>query len=102
MIGDAAHGVHPLAGQGVSLGFSDVRLLSGMFSTGEQLYQTRRLRSFERQRKAETVMATHLFTALKHIYSQQNPLFCLMRDVGMSIVDKNPMVNLICYAKCLK
>jgi 2-polyprenylphenol 6-hydroxylase len=101
LIGDAAHGVHPLAGQGVNLGFSDVALLNRMFAAGENLYQVKRLRRFERQRKAETVLATKLFSALKQIYAQQDPIFSLMRDVGMSIVDKNPIVNRILIQKAL-
>ena len=93
LIGDAAHGVHPLAGQGVNLGFGDVALLDNLLTTGEPVFQPRLLRRFERQRKAETVTATHLFTALKQIYAQTNPVLCLARDVGMSLVEKNRMVK---------
>jgi ubiquinone biosynthesis UbiH/UbiF/VisC/COQ6 family hydroxylase len=93
LIGDAAHGVHPLAGQGVNLGFSDVAVLIALFSNGEDLYQPKRLRRFERQRKAETVLATHLFTTLKHIYAQQNDCVCQVRDMGMKIVDGMPLIR---------
>ena len=93
LIGDAAHGVHPLAGQGVNLGFSDVRLLVDFFHSGESLYQPRVLRRFERQRKAETASATHLFTLLKYLYGQQNQAVGLMRDLGMTIVNKSSPIN---------
>ncbi len=93
LIGDAAHGVHPLAGQGVNLGFSDVRLLTDLCQAGESLYQPRVLRRFERQRKAETVSATHLFTLLKYLYGQQNQAVGLMRDLGMTIVNKSSAIN---------
>ncbi|MDJ0832520.1 MAG: UbiH/UbiF/VisC/COQ6 family ubiquinone biosynthesis hydroxylase [Gammaproteobacteria bacterium] len=93
LIGDAAHGVHPLAGQGVNLGFGDVALLDRLLGAGEPVFQPRLLRRFERQRKAETVTATHLFTALKQLYAQTNPLLCLARDVGMSVVEKNRLIK---------
>jgi ubiquinone biosynthesis UbiH/UbiF/VisC/COQ6 family hydroxylase len=88
-IGDAAHGVHPLAGQGVNLGFEDVALLASFFQQGMELYDHRLLRRFERQRKAEVATAMHLFSALKLFYAQENPLLCWCRDIGMSVVEKN-------------
>lgn len=88
-IGDAAHGVHPLAGQGVNLGFEDVALLSTLIQQGEGIYSYKLLRRFERQRKAETATAMHLFSALKLFYAQTHPLLCQCRDLGMSIIEKN-------------
>ena len=93
LIGDAAHGVHPLAGQGVNLGFGDVALLDELYTQNQLVYCKKLLRKFERQRKAETVTATHLFSALKTIYAQQNPLFCLARDLGMSVVENSQLVK---------
>lgn len=92
-IGDAAHGVHPLAGQGVNLGFADVALLASSIPAGQSVYDHKRLRRFERQRKAESATAMHLFSALKVFYAQQNPLLCLGRDMGMSIVEKNLLIK---------
>lgn len=93
LIGDAAHGVHPLAGQGVNLGFGDVSLLRQLLDSGQELFSYKLLRQFERQRKAETVTATHLFSALKQLYAQQNPLLCLARDLGMSVIENTHMLK---------
>ncbi len=93
LIGDAAHGVHPLAGQGVNLGFGDVALLLETISNASALESRRVLRAFERQRKAETATAMHLFTGLKKIYGQTDPLFCFARDLGMWMVQNNNLVK---------
>ncbi len=93
LIGDAAHGVHPLAGQGVNLGFGDVALLAQKIPTGGSVYQYNKLRQLERQRKAEAVTAMHLFTALKQLYGSQNGLVCKARDIGMSMVESNTLIK---------
>lgn len=93
LIGDAAHGVHPLAGQGVNLGFADVALLARSLSAEQSIYNPKVLRRFERQRKAETSTAMHLFSALKLFYGQQNRLVSKARDMGMSVVEKNLLIK---------
>ena len=90
LIGDAAHGVHPLAGQGVNLGFSDVDLLSNLITDSSQLLLQKQLRRYERQRKSETWLATTSFSGLKWIYGlEQKPLTGL-RDLGMRVIDSTP------------
>ncbi|MDJ0880722.1 MAG: FAD-dependent oxidoreductase [Gammaproteobacteria bacterium] len=102
LIGDAAHGVHPLAGQGVNLGFADVALLKTLFYGQSAIYQPRLLRRFERQRKAEAASATHLFSLLKLLYGQQGGLICRVRDLGMSIVDANMMLKRLIMNSAVK
>ncbi len=94
LIGDAAHGVHPLAGQGVNLGFGDVALLRELFSGPDVALDTRRrLRRFERQRKAQTLTATHLFGALKQIYGHESLALARLRDLGMNLVENSQMIK---------
>ncbi|MEE8365139.1 MAG: UbiH/UbiF/VisC/COQ6 family ubiquinone biosynthesis hydroxylase [Gammaproteobacteria bacterium] len=90
LIGDAAHGVHPLAGQGVNLGFSDVDVLTKLIGALKNPWDHRKLRQFERQRKSETVIATHLFTGLKWLYGSDNFIVSRLRDFGMHRVQANP------------
>jgi len=102
LVGDAAHGVHPLAGQGVNLGFADVALLVQMMPTGDPVYQHKKLRQFERQRKAEAVTAMHLFSALKLLYGQQNTLLCKARDMGMSLVESNTLIKRLVMSSAMQ
>jgi 2-polyprenyl-6-methoxyphenol hydroxylase-like FAD-dependent oxidoreductase len=90
LIGDAAHGVHPLAGQGVNLGFSDVDLLARLCGQNPGALSQKNLRRFERQRKSETWLATQSFSALKWIYGNDQKLISGARDLGMRVVDQTP------------
>ena len=90
LIGDAAHGVHPLAGQGLNLGFSDVDLLTHQVGGLDKPWHRARLRQFERQRKSETAVATHLFSGLKWIYGTDNGGISQIRNFGMHVVQANP------------
>ena len=90
LIGDAAHGVHPLAGQGVNLGFSDVDLLTHQIGGLDNPWHRVRLRRFERQRKSETAIATQLFSGLKWIYGTDSLALNRVRNLGMHAVQANP------------
>ncbi len=90
LIGDAAHGVHPLAGQGVNLGFSDVDLLTRLIGGLDNPWHRSRLRQFERQRKSETAIATHLFSGLKWLYGTDKYGINRVRNLGMHAVQASP------------
>jgi len=102
LIGDAAHGVHPLAGQGVNLGFSDVDLLTRKIGGLDQAWHAKKLRQFERQRKSETAFATHAFSGLKWIYGIDNWPVNQIRDLGMQLLQANPVARRSLMAQALR
>ena len=90
LIGDAAHSVHPLAGQGVNLGFSDVETLARLIGERGESISQKKLRRYERQRKSETWLAGSSFGALKWIYGLDQKGVTAIRDLGMRVVDETP------------
>ncbi len=93
LIGDAAHSVHPLAGQGVNLGFSDVELLARLLAGGPTAMTRRALRRYERARKSETRVATWGMGSLKWLYGVDRQPLTGLRDLGMRVVANSPWMR---------
>jgi len=92
LVGDAAHGVHPLAGQGVNLGFMDcaalVDVIGDALAAGGDPGDVAPLRRYERWRKAENLPAMALMDALKRLFSNDDPLLSWARRTGLSLADR--------------
>jgi 2-octaprenylphenol hydroxylase len=97
IVGDAAHTIHPLAGLGVNLGFLDAATL------GEELARAKNkkidlahphvLRRYQRQRKSHTFAVAGLMEALKRGFDQQLSTPVLVRNAGMQLIDKSPLLK---------
>lgn len=87
LIGDAAHTIHPLAGQGVNLGFMDAAALTDAIlqlqAENIPLDDTKLLRRYERWRKAEAVQWLATMEGFKRLFSGDDPLKKWIRGVGM-------------------
>ena len=90
LVGDAAHAVHPLAGQGVNLGFADVRALGDLMAAAgdEEIGDLALLRRYERLRKSENLLMMGSFDALNRLFRQDAPLVGRARQVGMAIFNR--------------
>ncbi|MGP5101249.1 FAD-dependent oxidoreductase [Psychrobacter celer] len=104
LIGDAAHGVHPLAGQGLNLGMLDVKALSEQLMhdytrSGNKLWGSNQtLRSYERLRRPHNSLMMHSFSALNWLFAgslaQMRPIQQI-RSEGMYRVGKiKPLMRL--------
>lgn len=96
LIGDAAHGIHPLAGQGVNLGLRDAQeLASVIFSRGLQsdCGDYLLLRRYERARK-EDILAMELATdGLQKLFSHTHPTLIRLRNLGLEITNQLPLIK---------
>ena len=91
LAGDAAHTIHPLAGQGVNLGFLDaasiIQTLTELKADGKDIGDYRHLRSLERWRKAEAIEMIAAMEAFKRLFAGSNPFKKALRDLGLNLVD---------------
>lgn len=91
LVGDAAHNVHPLAGQGVNLGFRDARQLAQVLlqrGAQQDCGDLHLLRRYERARK-EDILSMQLTTdALKKLFVNDNPLLRSVRNFGLSTTNR--------------
>lgn len=87
LIGDAAHTVHPLAGQGVNLGFRDCRLLAEMLASGGNPGDIGRLEAYALRREED--VATMQFTTggLKKLFTNSDPVLRGLRNTGLGITN---------------
>jgi 2-polyprenyl-6-methoxyphenol hydroxylase-like FAD-dependent oxidoreductase len=90
LLGDAAHVVHPLAGQGLNLGLADVATLARVIGAREPwrgVGDERLLRRYSRERLAPTWAMGRLTEGLLQLFAQQQPVLRELRNRGLTLVD---------------
>jgi 2-octaprenylphenol hydroxylase len=96
LVGDAAHRLHPLAGQGLNLGLGDVEALVSVLAEREAFRSAGDAMVLRRYRRAraEPVLAMRLVTdGLHRLFATQSPAVAWLRNMGMSAVEKLPMMK---------
>jgi 2-polyprenyl-6-methoxyphenol hydroxylase-like FAD-dependent oxidoreductase len=89
-VGDAAHTIHPLAGQGVNLGFLDCASLVQVFAAaaarGEELHGLRVLRRYERWRRSENAVVMGVCDTINRLFTEKSVAIAGLRRFGLSVV----------------
>jgi 2-octaprenyl-6-methoxyphenol hydroxylase len=92
LAGDAAHGVHPIAGQGLNIGLRDVAALAEVLveaaRIGEDIGSALVLERYQRWRRFDATVLALGMDALNRLFSNDNPLLRLTRDAGLAAVGR--------------
>ncbi len=97
LVGDAAHSVHPLAGQGVNLGFLDAATLADTLlaarAARRKLGAVATLRRYERSRKGDNLAMLALMDGFKRLFSNDLLGLRLLRNLGLNLADASGPVK---------
>ncbi|MCY4479669.1 MAG: FAD-dependent monooxygenase, partial [Rhodospirillales bacterium] len=97
LVGDAAHTVHPLAGQGMNLGLLDAAVLAEeilrALARDEDPGDLRVLRRYERRRKGENLKMLLALDGLHRLFRLSAPVMPRLRSLGLSAVDSAPSLK---------
>ena len=97
LVGDSAHVVHPLAGQGLNLGLADAEALAAVAeqarSARKPLGHPRVLARYERRRKAENIEMLALTDALSRLFRLRLPGLEGVREFGMTLVQRSGLLK---------
>jgi ubiquinone biosynthesis UbiH/UbiF/VisC/COQ6 family hydroxylase len=96
LVGDAAHNLHPLAGQGVNLGFQDAQQLAQVLcerGACSDVGELRLLRRYERARREEILAMTLVTNGLQRLFEPQARPLSMLRNWGMALVERAPLLK---------
>ena len=95
LIGDAAHTIHPMAGQGLNLGIRDIRFLEELIKTSKytDLGLKGFLRKYERSRRLDIEQFSKLTTSLQWLFSSPNSVIQEIIREGLKLIDNNNAIK---------
>jgi len=97
LVGDAAHTIHPLAGQGVNLGLADVASLAEVLvdalAAGRDIGSAKVLRRYERWRRADSLSLFVAMDGIKRLFGSDVPALRWLRNFGLNLTHKAPPVK---------
>jgi 2-octaprenyl-6-methoxyphenol hydroxylase len=97
LVGDAAHGIHPIAGQGLNLGFRDVaalvEVLAGALRLGRDPGSLDVLEEYQRWRRFDTWQMAATTDVLNRLFSNDFAPLRILRDVGLGMVERLPRLK---------
>jgi 2-octaprenyl-6-methoxyphenol hydroxylase len=97
LIGDAAHAVHPLAGQGLNIGMRDVAALTEILVEGARLGldlgTAELLQRYERWRRFDSAFSAAVMDGLNRLFSNDSAPLRMLRDLGLGLVDRAPQLK---------
>jgi 2-octaprenylphenol hydroxylase len=96
LIGDAAHGIHPLSGHGINLGFQDASELAALLATApswRDIGGERFLQRYQRARREETALMQTTTDSLRRLFRESPPGLRTLRNAGLSMTNDLPFVK---------
>ena len=94
LVGDAAHVIHPIAGQGLNMGLKDVAALAEVIVDAARLGidpgQADVLERYQRWRRFDTMAMGFATNSLNFLFSNESTLLRTVRDIGLGLVDRTP------------
>jgi 2-octaprenylphenol hydroxylase len=103
LVGDAAHGIHPLSGHGINLGYQDAKALAALLAATpdwQDIGNERLLSRYQRERREETLLLQTTTHALHQLFRHDFPALKPLRKLGMNLTNRLPLLKnlLVRYA----
>jgi 2-octaprenyl-6-methoxyphenol hydroxylase len=93
LVGDSAHGIHPIAGQGLNLGLRDALALAELIAAADDPGSPALLAAYQAARRPANLLMLAATDSLDRLFSTNNPAIRLARDVGLAAVNRMPRLK---------